>query len=82
MELDSKKSPSSGGGANPTDSVVDELFGALKGGNYFKNRRQQQPPVGGGMNPNPNPNPNNNNNNNNNNNSPAFGGGNRPPGKR
>jgi hypothetical protein len=23
------------------DNVVDELFGALKGGNYFKNRRQQ-----------------------------------------
>lgn len=26
-----------------TDSVVEELVGALKGGNAFKNRRQQQP---------------------------------------
>jgi hypothetical protein len=27
------------------DSVVDELFGALKGGNFFKNRRQNAPTV-------------------------------------
>lgn len=28
------------------DSVVDELFGALKGGNFFKNRRQNTPSAG------------------------------------
>eukprot|EP01119_Soliformovum_irregulare_P012880 TRINITY_DN336_c0_g1_i1.p1 TRINITY_DN336_c0_g1~~TRINITY_DN336_c0_g1_i1.p1 ORF type:complete len:1157 (-),score=445.88 TRINITY_DN336_c0_g1_i1:34-3504(-) len=37
-ELDSKKKSGNEG----HDAVVDELFGALKGGNLFKNRRQTQ----------------------------------------
>jgi hypothetical protein len=36
-EMDAKKKT----GAELQDSVVDELFGALKGGNVFKNRRVQ-----------------------------------------
>jgi len=36
-EMDSKKTAAQ-------DSVVEELFGALKGGNVFKNRRQQANP--------------------------------------
>jgi hypothetical protein len=46
------------------ESVVDELFDAMKGGNIFKNRRQQ--PVG--ISPQQSSNNLNNNNNNNNNN--------------
>jgi len=36
QELDKKK------GAPGAPDVVDELFGVLKGGNFFKNKRQQQ----------------------------------------
>jgi len=36
------------------DSVVDELFGVLKGGNYFKSQRQQRASA---VVPNPNPQP-------------------------
>ena len=38
-EISAKKGP---GGAEGHDSVVEELFGALKGGNVFKNRRVQE----------------------------------------
>jgi len=43
-DLDNKKGkPTGGDGSNPSlDNVVEELFGALKGGDIFKNRRTQQ----------------------------------------
>jgi len=54
-EMDTKKK-----GPGPgNDSVVDELFGVLKGGNYFKSQRQQRqsvvadPPKGPPQNPPP-----------------------------
>jgi len=40
-ELKQKAAAPGKPGAPGQDNVVDELFGALKGGNYFKNRRQQ-----------------------------------------
>jgi hypothetical protein len=42
-EMDAKKKAAAKGGVAPDghDNVVDELFGALKGGNLFKNRRNQ-----------------------------------------
>jgi len=59
-EMDAKKKVGVPEGPEGHDNVVDELFGALKGGNLFKNRRlttQQQTQQVNNNNPNPNPNP-------------------------